>query len=57
MNGQEVRIQRINVRSIREFPNRGFVVEDNLGWRIFVPKIVENYADFRQRILAWGIKT
>lgn len=57
LNGQEVRIERANVASIREFPARGFVVQDNLGWRIFVPKMVENYEDFKQRIVAWGIKT
>lgn len=54
MNGGETRIQRANVNSIREFPRRGFVVTDNLGWRVFIPTIVENYSDFRQRILAWG---
>jgi hypothetical protein len=53
MGGQEVRIQRTSVRSIREYPQRGFVVTDNLGWRIFVPKTVANYDDFRQRILSW----
>lgn len=56
MDGQETRIQRNNVKSIREFGQRGFVIVDNLGWRIFVPKMVENYADFRKRILSWGNK-
>ena len=54
MNGQEVRIQRVSVTSIREFRYRGFVVTNNLGWRVFVPKMVENYEDFKQRILAWA---
>ncbi len=54
MDGQETRIQRTNVKSIREYPQRGFVVVDNLGWRIFVPKIIANYAEFRIRILAWA---
>jgi len=53
MNGQETRIQRANVSSIREFPRRGFVITDHLGWRIFVPMIIEKYDDFRQRILTW----
>lgn len=57
LNGQEVRIQRASVTSIREFRGRGFVITDNLGWRIFVPKMVENYEDFKQRIVAWGIKS
>lgn len=57
LNGQEVRIQRAKVTSIREYPQRGFVITDKLGWRIFVPKMVENYEDFRQRIVAWGIKS
>ncbi len=53
IGGQEVRIMRTSVTSIREFPNRGFVVTDNLGWRIFVPKMIANYSDFRERILRW----
>jgi hypothetical protein len=53
MNGQETRIQRLTVNSIREYPRRGFVITDNLGWRIFVPRIVQNYDDFRQRMLTW----
>ena len=57
MDGQETRIQRRNVTSIREYPQRGFVIIDNLGWRIFVPKMVDGYQDFKQRIMAWGIKT
>lgn len=57
MRGQEVRIQRAKVISIREFPQRGFVITDDLGWRIFVPKMIENYEDFRTRILAWKSKT
>jgi hypothetical protein len=56
MDGQETRIQRANVKSIREYPQRGFVVIDNLGWRIFVPKIIANYSEFRSEILAWGSK-
>jgi hypothetical protein len=57
MNGQETRIQRPAVNSIREYPRRGFVVTDNLGWRIFVPRMVANYEDFRQRILTWGARS
>ncbi len=57
MAGQEVRIQRGSVTSIREFPNRGFVVTDNLGWRIFAPKMIANYSDFRERILSWSNKS
>ncbi len=56
MDGQETRIQRANVKSIREYPQRGFVVIDNLGWRIFVPKIIADYSEFRSEILAWGSK-
>jgi hypothetical protein len=56
MDGQETRIQRSNVKSIREYPQRGFVIIDNLGWQIFVPKIVANYEEFRAGILAWSIK-
>jgi hypothetical protein len=57
MDGQETRIQRANVKSIREYPQRGFVIIDNLGWQIFVPKMVANYPDFRERILAWTHKS
>jgi hypothetical protein len=57
MDGQETRIQRANVKSIREYPQRGFVIVDNLGWQIFVPKIVAKYEDFRERILTWANKT
>lgn len=53
MGGQEVRIQRAGVTSIREFPKRGFVVTDNLGWRIFVPKMIGEYRGFRAEILKW----
>ncbi len=56
MDGQETAIQRDNVSSVREVPRRGFVITDNLGWRIFVPKIVANYEDFRERIIAWAKK-
>ncbi len=54
MDGQETRIQRTNVASIREYPRRGFVITDKLGWRIFVPKMVANYNDFREQILVWA---
>ena len=57
MDGQETRIQRANVKSIREYPQRGFVVIDQMGWRIFVPKIIANYSEFRSEILTWGSKT
>lgn len=57
MDGQETRIQRANVKSIREYPQRGFVIVDNLGWRVFVPKIIANYQQFRDGILAWGRET
>jgi len=57
MDGQETRIQRANVKSIREYPRRGFLIVDNMGWQIFVPKIIANYEDFRERILTWANKT
>jgi hypothetical protein len=57
MDGQETRIQRANVKSIREYPRRGFLIVDKLGWQIFVPRIVANYEDFRERILTWTNKT
>ena len=53
MDGRETRILRANVASIREFPRRGFVVTDKNGWRIYVPRIVEGYRDFRETILKW----
>lgn len=53
MDGQETRIRRSEVTSIREYPQRGFVITDNLGWKIFVPKVVGDYDDFRQQILTW----
>lgn len=56
LRGQEVRIQRANVTSLREYP-RGIMVTDNLGWRIYIPKFVDNYAEFRQRILSWSNKS
>jgi hypothetical protein len=56
MDGEETRIQRSNVQSIREYPQRGFVITDNRGWRIFVPKLIANYQDFRERMLTWTIK-
>jgi hypothetical protein len=57
MDGEETRIHRSNLRSIREYPRRGFVIIDTLGWQIFVPKIIANYQEFRAQILAWGNKT
>jgi hypothetical protein len=57
MDGQETRIQRANVKSIREYPQRGFVIVDNCGWRVFVPKIIANYQEFRAGMLAWSRKT
>lgn len=57
MDGRETRIQRANVRSIREFGQRGMVIRDNLGWQIFVPRVVANYQEFRQQILAWAQDT
>lgn len=54
MGGQETRIARGNVTSLREFPRRGMVVTDNLGWRTFVPRIVGDYEGFRSEILKWA---
>jgi multisubunit Na+/H+ antiporter MnhB subunit len=54
MDGEETRIARENVVSIREYPRRGMVVTDRIGWRIFVPQTVENYSGFREEILKWG---
>lgn len=53
LRGQEVRIQRANLRSIREYPRRGFVIVDNLGWQIFVPSVIQDYESFRREILNW----
>ncbi len=53
MDGRETQIQRTDVVSIREYPRRGVVVTDKLGWRIFVPKVIRDYNDFRDSILGW----
>lgn len=57
MDGQQTQIERANVTSIREYPRRGVVVTDKLGWRIFVPKVIRDYNDFREHILAWQNKS
>ena len=57
MDGQQTQIQRTNVTSIREYPRRGFVITDKLGWRIFVPKVIRDYNEFRESILSWQKET
>ena len=57
MDGHQTQIQRTNVASIREYPRRGFVITDKLGWRIFVPKVIRDYNEFRESILSWQKET
>ena len=57
MDGRQTQIQRTNVASIREYPRRGFVITDKLGWRIFVPKVIRDYNEFRESILSWQKET